>query len=215
MNYFFSSLALLVSVVSFIVIYFFVKKRTSADRILGEVRTAVQEIINEIDRVTDRDLELIDARAEQLKQLLSDVEKHILMYGREVQTMHKAEETKKNIQEEKHAAAEAAYREAGKRRPLPPLANTAGTLPLFANSGDAQPPEDKTGALSPIADSAVDPSLHNLPSPPPVSGAITDQDAVAAIVKLAASGASNTEIAKQLDIPVAAVEMARFMAKSS
>ncbi|MDR2468596.1 MAG: hypothetical protein LBD22_06525 [Spirochaetaceae bacterium] len=83
--YFFASLALIISALSFLYLRAFVIKKTSAARISQEVREEVQHIITEIDRVTDSNMFLIEQRIEQLKTILTDADRRIGALGREVE----------------------------------------------------------------------------------------------------------------------------------
>ncbi|MDR3301122.1 MAG: hypothetical protein LBT01_01140 [Spirochaetaceae bacterium] len=86
MAYIFSSLALLVSVVSFFYLRFFVKRRTAIERIPEETQEAVQQILDEIDRITDRDSQLVEERVKQLKIILAETDRRIATLSREVES---------------------------------------------------------------------------------------------------------------------------------
>ncbi|MDR2600916.1 MAG: hypothetical protein LBC53_00465 [Spirochaetaceae bacterium] len=75
--YIFSSIALLASVTGFFYIRQYVKKRTSVERIPQDVRDAVNQIINEIDRITDRDSMLIEDRVHKLQKILEETDKRL------------------------------------------------------------------------------------------------------------------------------------------
>ncbi|MDR0550921.1 MAG: hypothetical protein LBG72_02755 [Spirochaetaceae bacterium] len=74
MAYLFSAAALLVSVISFFYLRGYVKKRTAIDRIPAETREAVDIIIGDIDRITDRDSLLIEERVRVLKEIMAQAE---------------------------------------------------------------------------------------------------------------------------------------------
>ncbi|MDR2509120.1 MAG: hypothetical protein LBC77_00590 [Spirochaetaceae bacterium] len=103
MEYLFSSLALLVSVFTFFYLRFWVVKRTSSDRLLEDKRGAAREIINEIDRVTDRDAVLIERRVEELKSILADADRRILTLGRELEGRQRRDEAYAEIGRKKKA----------------------------------------------------------------------------------------------------------------
>jgi hypothetical protein len=115
MAYIFSSAALLISVISFFSIFFYVKKRTSVDRIPPETRQEVTGIINEIDRITDRDSELIEDRVKKLRALLEDIDRRIAVHEKQMDSYNAAEAARKKLNEEKTNAAVEAYRELGKK----------------------------------------------------------------------------------------------------
>jgi hypothetical protein len=125
MTYFFSSAALFVSVVSFLVLFFYIKKRTAADRIPPETRREAAQIINEIDRITDRDSELIEDRVKKLKSLLEELDRRVAVHEILLKNYKAAEETQKKLDEgKKDAAKDAAietYRKLGKKNYAPPL----------------------------------------------------------------------------------------------
>ncbi|MDR1148555.1 MAG: hypothetical protein LBK66_07980 [Spirochaetaceae bacterium] len=121
MAYFFSSAALIISVVSFFVLFFYIKKRTAADRIPPETRREAAQIINEIDRITDRDSELIEERVKKLKSLLEELDRRIAAHESLLKNYKAAEETQKKLAEEKKDTAIETYRELGKKNYTPPL----------------------------------------------------------------------------------------------
>jgi hypothetical protein len=63
----------------FTFLYFrsYIKRRTSADRILGKFRDEVDQLVAEINEATDRDLSLIEDRINKLRRLLEDADKRI------------------------------------------------------------------------------------------------------------------------------------------
>jgi hypothetical protein len=106
MPYIFSSLALLISVVSFFYLLSYIKKRTAVERIPEDTQEAVQQIIDEIDRITDRDSQLIEERVSQLKSILEETDRRIGTLSREVESRNRRD---------------TAYAELGKgKKPSPP-----------------------------------------------------------------------------------------------
>jgi hypothetical protein len=77
LSYIFASAALIVSILSFLYLRAYTKKRTTLERIPEDVRYEVQEIINDIDRHTDRDLRLVEERIKDFKNTMQDCEKKI------------------------------------------------------------------------------------------------------------------------------------------
>jgi predicted transcriptional regulator len=183
MAYIFSALALLLSIVSFFAIFFYVKKRTAVDRIPAETREAVSLIINEIERITDRDSELIEERIKKLKSLIEDIDRRIAAYERQAASYQTAEETKKKLNEKKDAAAVETYRMLGKTytaRETSPLVISV-TENSAAHSVAAAPDEEERPHRAREA------------------------------AHLSAAGMPNNEIAKRLHITVNEVEMALFL----
>jgi hypothetical protein len=189
MAYFFSSAALLISVVSFFIIFFYVKNRTRADRIPPETRREVAKIINEIDRITDRDSELVEERVKKLKSLLEDVDRRIALHEGLAENYRAAEETQKKLNAEKQDAAIAAYRGLGRKNmrespftPQPLNVSVTSNESAGGDTGEAKAGE--TGADGLVRKAAA----------------------------LSASGVPNHEIAKRLRTTVNEVEMALFLA---
>ncbi|MDR2659277.1 MAG: hypothetical protein LBC27_04730 [Spirochaetaceae bacterium] len=116
MAYIFSSAALIISVASFFLLFFYVKRRTAVDRIAPETRREVAQIINEIDRITDRDSTLIEDRVNKLKLLLEDIDRRIAARETLLNNYKAAEETQKKLNDEKKEAVVEAYRELGKKK---------------------------------------------------------------------------------------------------
>jgi hypothetical protein len=182
MVYVFSAAALLLSVISFFIIFFYVKRRTSVDRIPAETRQAVALIINEIERITDRDSELIEERVKKLKSLIEDIDRRIAAYERQIKNYQAAEETQKKLNEKKDAAAVETYRRLG-RTYTPP--ETPPPLKISVTENTAA----RSGAAA--ADGRA---------------GIAREAAL-----LSAAGVPNNEIAKRLHITVNEVEMDLFL----
>jgi hypothetical protein len=190
MAYIFSSAALLISVVSFFVMFFYVKNRTRADRIPQETRQEVAKIINEIDRITDRDSELIEERVKKIKSLLEDIDKHIAVYERQIENNKAVEKVQEKLSREKQNAAQdaaiEAYREFGKRN--------------FARESAFTPQPLKVAVTENAADGDGE--------------AADGQNRILRAAELSAAGVPNHEIAKRLGTTVNEVEMALFLASS-
>jgi hypothetical protein len=185
MAYIFSAAALVLTVISFFVIFFYVKRRTAADRIPEETRRAVALIINEIERITDRDSELIEERVKKLKSLLENIDRRIAAYERQAESYQAAEETQKKLDDEKKAALVESYRRLGRayaphEMPQPPkISATENPVPQSSSR-----PEDEQEHIRLRARKAAE---------------------------LSTAGIPNHEIAKRLSITVNEVEMALFL----
>jgi hypothetical protein len=112
LSYLFSALALIISVTSFFYLRFYIKKRTSTNMIASDIREEVRHTINEIDRITVRDSDLVEERVRQFKAdigertkqinvLLDEADRRIGVLSREVGS---------------HIRREDAYAETGKQR---------------------------------------------------------------------------------------------------
>ena len=124
-----ASAALIVSVISFVYLKFYLKRRTSHERILSELREEVNKILRSIDETTDRDISLIEEREKTLRSLLEDIEKRLKVYVRETEKRREAEEALaalspppavSSLPAAKQAApsspAQSSYQELGKNR---------------------------------------------------------------------------------------------------
>ena len=112
--------ALIISILSFIFLRTYLKRRTGQERILAEFREEVNNILLTIDETTERDISLIEEREKKLKSLLEEIDKRLRLYVREMERHNKADET--------HAALSAlnskpvvTYADLGKKRYKGPL----------------------------------------------------------------------------------------------
>ena len=78
-----SVLAFTISLCSFFYFRSYIKRRTSHDHILLELREEVNGIARLIDETTDRDISLIEEKEKELKGLLANVDKRLQLYIRE------------------------------------------------------------------------------------------------------------------------------------
>ena len=83
---------LVISIINFalLLVFFFyfkwyVKRRISALSMLQEYQKEVNELITEVDAVTDRDLQLIEDRIAKLKNILDTADKRINLYIKELE----------------------------------------------------------------------------------------------------------------------------------
>ena len=91
-----SAAAFLISLFSFLYLKAYLKRRTGQERILSEMRDEVNNILKLIDETTERDISLIEERENVLQTLLTDIEKRLKTYVREMERQKAAEEI--NIQ---------------------------------------------------------------------------------------------------------------------
>jgi len=73
----------------FFYLKWYVNKRTAASKLLagelGERQTEVARLIAEIDRITDRDSQLVEERIMRLKEIINDADKRIALYLKELE----------------------------------------------------------------------------------------------------------------------------------
>jgi len=69
----------------FFYLKWYLKKRTSFSG-LEERQSELAKLIAEIDRITDRDSQLVEDRVNKLKTLLDDIDKKIAHYEKEIET---------------------------------------------------------------------------------------------------------------------------------
>jgi len=85
-----SFICLAVCVIIFLYLKWYIKKRTTSSG-LDERQTEVVKLIDEIDRITDRDSQLVEDRVNKLKILLQDVDKRIALYEKEIEQLQSSQ----------------------------------------------------------------------------------------------------------------------------
>jgi DNA-binding NarL/FixJ family response regulator len=111
-----------------------IRKRTSFEGILKDVREEVNRLLQRIDEITDKDISLIEERERGLKSLLEETDKRLAAMNRELARRENAEE---------------AYRKLGrfqaieKAKPLPETAP-----PPKSSSEDNRSQEDQIRELA-------------------------------------------------------------------
>jgi len=93
----FSIVACTISLVSFFSLRSYLKRRTSHDHILSELREEVNGIARLIDETTDRDVSLIEEKEKELKALLEDVDKRLKLSIQEWENLKTAEDTRATL----------------------------------------------------------------------------------------------------------------------
>ena len=174
--------------VMFFYLKWYIKKRTSASG-LEERQIEVARLIAEIDRITDRDSQLVEDRINQLKAILEDTDKRIAVYIKEL---------------EKSRTGEALYTSLGRgiRAALttpaqPPPASTVHPHNLPGIAAQTETPPLVPPVVQP-------PQMPALPKGKPSS----KKQIRANIDNLLNEGLSPQEIASRLDISVAEVNLA-------
>ena len=106
-----SASAFLICIISIFYFRSYLRRRTSQERILAEMREEVNSILRSINETTDRDISLIEEREKKLKSLLEEIDKRLGVYVRELERQRGAEKTQAALQ---------SYQELGKNRLLRP-----------------------------------------------------------------------------------------------
>ena len=78
---------------SFLYFRSYIKRKTSYDGVLKEVRDEVNRLLKSIDDITDRDITLIEDREKRLKELLEEIDRRLLALNRELDRRVNAEKT--------------------------------------------------------------------------------------------------------------------------
>jgi hypothetical protein len=89
------SLSLCIS--GFFFLRWYISRRTAASQLLEEYRDEVFRLISQIDAATDRDSRLVEERIKNLRKILDDTDKRILVYTRELQRSRNSEAIYKNL----------------------------------------------------------------------------------------------------------------------
>jgi len=92
------NLALIIAVISvalnfLLILYFrwYLRRRNVAKELLAEYRNEVDRLLADVDFVTDRDSQLVEERIKTLNQLLSDTDKRIAVYMKELERSRSGE----------------------------------------------------------------------------------------------------------------------------
>ncbi|MDR0910801.1 MAG: hypothetical protein LBM77_13680 [Spirochaetaceae bacterium] len=103
-----SFIALVLSIVSLVLVvfaslffYFYIKRRTEGAVILENYRKEINEMLNEIDRITDRDTVLVQDRVNELKKTLEEIDRRIPLLQKETENKVLHEKAYKAIGERK------------------------------------------------------------------------------------------------------------------
>jgi hypothetical protein len=145
MNYlavFFSILSMVLWLFSFLYFRSWLKRRTARAQLVSEIQEDVATIVTELNRITERDISLLEERENSVKALLEEAEKRFKVYARELDRSKSAEKT---------------YQELGKNR----LLRTLEVLPDREPTGDAQaalaspPPPEKPAEPAAVQGEAI------------------------------------------------------------
>jgi len=196
----------------------YIKKRTSYTG-LEERQSELAQLISEIDRITDRDSQLVEDRVNKLKTLLHEIDNRIALYEKDLEELSQRE---KNPLSEKpknetlytslgrgiRAALATADKpaEPAPSRPQIPIEAIANLRLINNNSVDFIP--EATG--SPPADREVAPNnIHtDIQTVKQASKSPSKRQIRTSIDILINEGLSPPEIASRLDISIAEVNLA-------
>ncbi|MDR1319683.1 MAG: hypothetical protein LBJ90_08660 [Treponema sp.] len=184
-SFVFSALSLALCGLFFIYFRQYLKRRSSAERLLGEYRNEVLKLIADIDAATDRDSLLIEERIKVLKSLLEDTDRRISVYVREL---------------DRRRSGTALYTNLGRS------AKTGGAVPgdpAAAPVKDAAPPGESVPAVPPPAILPAAPG--GVPAAKDSAGKKTLREKITA---LAAQNLSPADIASRLKISLSEVDLA-------
>ena len=180
-------------IIMFIYLRWYIKRRTNASGVLNETRVEIKKWINEvnlsiaeINDVTDRNLLLIEDKIKKLNELLEDVDKRIKVYVKEIEKSH---------------TSEALYTQLG-RGVRAAIKENVSPSPIITPVTLAPPPLSSTTAPTPSVQQNL--ALETTPVKAPVS----KKQIRSQIDKLANEGLPAAEIAKQLGISIAEVDLA-------
>ncbi|MCL2214347.1 MAG: hypothetical protein FWC06_03955 [Treponema sp.] len=203
----------IVSIVCFalcLIIFFylrwFIKKRTTFSG-LEDRKLELAQLINDIDRITDRDAQLIEDRVNQLKTLLHDVDKRIAVYERELENFSLFENNRQSGAKKNETlysslglgirAALAQPDHAAK----PPFVPSSGSTPVSSKS---QPDVNSSALRFSGEDSYA--NQNNIPKED--NKTPSKMQIRSTIDNLAKEGLSSEEIANRLNISAAEVNLA-------
>lgn len=201
-----SIICLTLCILIFFYLKWYVKQRTSASG-MQEHRTETLKLIAEINAVTDRDLQLVEDRVNKLKLVLHEVDKRIELYEKELE----------NITPKVKKPAETLYNSLGKgiRAALrePHIEQTAPAVQMLESAPVPPPPRVIPALQVPAPQIPAQQVIVEVPAsvPPAAPPPVTQQSKKqirAHIDILANEGLSAEDIASQLDISIAEVNLA-------
>ncbi|MCL2066903.1 MAG: hypothetical protein FWG99_05515 [Treponema sp.] len=187
-NLFISAFSMIFCLFVFFYVKWYIKRRTSAEELLGEYRSEVYRLIAEIDAATDRDSMLVEDRIKTLNALLEDTDKRITVYLRELERSRSGQALYNNLGQGIRSALR-----------IPPAAGGENT----SRPESQKWPELLHVPVQPAAQipQAAGPAQTLQPMP-------TKQQIRVQVADLAAQGLSPGEIASRLDLSLSEVDLA-------
>lgn len=186
----------------------YLNRRTSAERVLRELREEVEKLVSEVDLATDRDVTLVEDRIKTLRALLDESDKRIATMKREAERRLSEERAYSELGRK----ATALRYEAASPRPAPPAPERpAAPADLFA-AESAPAPEAAPRDAAPVPAAAV-PASAEVPAAPRFVRAASPVEPKAApfferVAELHRAGFSADLIAKRLGSTIAEVDLA-------
>jgi hypothetical protein len=206
----FSAAALLIGIFSFIGLLRYIRLRTGAKHILGEVEQEVNRLVADIDAVTDRDITLLEDKSAAIKAMLETLDRRLATYARELERREKQEAALNALGSgARKPGTEDAYVALG-RGLRSSLRVDTPEPPASASSGPAEPPGPASSAPSvePVPeDSSPEPRFIRSANPVKPRASLSEQ-----AQELYRSGFSPETIAVRLGVTVAEVNLALALA---
>ncbi len=154
---------LVLNIVLWILLFSRLRKEFSPDAVLYSIREEVDKLIIEINKVSDRDITLIDARRNGLKQLLEEIDKKLALYG----SLQKAKDDEKKImsilsksqvqiQEDTSTSSPLSVPPPVNTNPQPPVPETGTQIRenLLFSDRDRNEQDESPGSVNPYARAA-------------------------------------------------------------
>jgi hypothetical protein len=129
----------LFNLAAMVVFYLLMKSRFSTRKILSEIRSEVDKLVSDLGREADRDVALLESRIKNLRALMDEADRRIILAGRE---------------EAKRKAADSL------------IAEIAPVQAVQAERPEARPAETQSTGSSSRQDSALPRELELFPSDP-------------------------------------------------
>jgi len=213
----FSVISLCLCVFGFFFFRRYIERKTAARELLADYRAEVYRLIAEIDAAADRDSLLVEERIKTLKSILEDTDRRISVYMRELQ--------RSKAGEAMYASLGRGIRAALDSRPPQLESSALSESPALieppALVEPPAPPELSASQNTPISQEL--PFPQELP-PQETSASLPPNTAAAKrkpkktkikvqIAEMSAQGLSSAEIASQLNLSLAEVELALNLLK--
>lgn len=201
-SYIISIVSLAVCLIMFFYLKWYIKRRTSAEGFLPERRAEVNKLIAEIDRITDRDSQLVEERIKKLREILDEADKRVSVYAKELEKSRTGEALYTSLGRGIRAALKTPEDSSAQAQTLvkeePPKLSTV--RPDIAVVKPAPPSQPELALVSETQSADL---AKTAPSRPPSKRQIRYF-----IDLLANEGLSAQEIAQRLEISLAEVNLA-------
>lgn len=81
--FYFALFLLMANLAAMFMFYVRMKNRFSEKRILADIKNEVEQLITDLGRETDRDVDILENRIHSLRELMDEADRRILMADRE------------------------------------------------------------------------------------------------------------------------------------